>query len=161
MNFYSRLHLRAPGRGALGGRLRLPGPDGAGLTDNGWEIVPEAFGPLLREAAALGKPLLVTENGLADETDARRGLPSSGHTSGPSSRPPSREGLPVHGFFYWSLVDNYEWLDGFGPKFGLFSVDPRTLARRPRPSAEVFRQLGREFLAGPRPPADAQKSVHI
>jgi beta-glucosidase len=53
----------------------------------------------------------------------------------------------VHGYFHWSLVDNYEWLDGYGPKFGLYEVDRATMRRVPRPSVGVFRDLGREFLS--------------
>ncbi|MFI5180673.1 MAG: glycoside hydrolase family 1 protein [Thermoanaerobaculia bacterium] len=158
VNFYSRLHLRARGRSRLAANFSYRDRTGRGLTDNGWEIVPEAFGPLLSEAASLGKPLVVSENGLADGTDLRRAAFLREHAAAVTDA--VGQGIPVHGFFYWSLMDNYEWLDGFGPKFGLFSVQPGTLERRPRPSAAVFRELGRSFL-GQAPPADAQKSVHI
>ena len=57
--------------------------------------------------------------------------------------------VPVHGYLYWSLVDNYEWLDGFGPKFGLYELDRLSMSRRPRPSVETFRALGRQFLSRP------------
>ncbi len=157
VNFYSRLHLRSPGKERLAGDFAYHDPSGRGLTDNGWEIVPEAFGPLLREAATLGKPLLVTENGLADAADSRR--PSFLREHAAAVEKAVAEGVPVHGFFHWSLVDNYEWLDGFGPRFGLFSVDRETFERRPRPSARVFAELGRRFLANAGP--DAQVSVHI
>ncbi len=158
VNFYSRLHLRAPGRSRRAADFSYRDRTGRGLTDNGWEIVPEALGPLLAEAASLRKPLVLTENGLADATDSRRAAFLRDHAAAVAES--AENGIPVHGFFHWSLLDNYEWLDGFGPKFGLFSVDPRTLERRPRPSAALFRELGRTFL---RPPAleDAQKPVHI
>ena len=157
VNFYSRLHLRSPGKERFPGDFAYRDRSGQGLSDNGWEIVPEAFGPLLREAAALGKPLLVTENGLADAADSRR--PSFLRAHADVLDRAIAEGVPVHGFFHWSLLDNFEWLDGFGPRFGLFSVDRETFERRPRPSAGVFAELGRRFLgtAGP----DAQVSVHI
>jgi beta-glucosidase len=158
VNFYSRLHIRAPGRSLRTADFSYRDRTGRGLTDNGWEIVPEAFGPLLAEAASLGKPLVVSETGLADETDARRAGFLRAHVGAVDNA--IAKGIPVHGFFYWSLVDNYEWLDGFGPKFGLFALDPRTLARRPRPSVNVFRELSRKFLAASSP-VDAQKPVHI
>lgn len=157
VNFYSRLHLRSPGRKRFVGDFAYRDRTGRGLTDNGWEIVPEAFGPLLREAAATGKPLLVTENGLADAEDSRRSSFLRAHAD--TLEDAISEGLPVHGSFHWSLLDNYEWLDGFGPRFGLFSVDGKTFERRPRPSARVFSELGRRFLGGAAP--DAQVSVHI
>ncbi|MCM3876627.1 MAG: family 1 glycosylhydrolase, partial [Thermoanaerobaculia bacterium] len=71
------------------------------------------------------------------------------------------EGVDVAGYLHWSLLDNFEWLDGYGPKFGLFSVDPATFERHPRPSSEVFRELGKSFLGYAMPQSPAQKSVHI
>jgi beta-glucosidase/6-phospho-beta-glucosidase/beta-galactosidase len=49
----------------------------------------------------------------------------------------------VKGYFAWTLVDNFEWAAGYYPKFGFFSYDPDTLARRERPSAAVFRRIAR------------------
>ncbi len=144
VNFYSRLHLRCPGKRRLAGDFAYVDRSGSGLSDNGWEIVPEALGPLLREAATLGKPLLVTENGLADASDSRRASFLRAHAKAIDAA--IEEGVPVHGLFHWSLLDNFEWLDGYGPKFGLFEVDRQTFDRRPRPSAEVFRELGEAFL---------------
>ncbi|MBK5117759.1 MAG: family 1 glycosylhydrolase, partial [Thermoleophilia bacterium] len=49
----------------------------------------------------------------------------------------------ARGFFQWSLTDNLEWVYGFGPKFGLYSVDPKTLKRSPRPSARLYGRIAR------------------
>jgi beta-glucosidase/6-phospho-beta-glucosidase/beta-galactosidase len=49
----------------------------------------------------------------------------------------------VRGYFAWSLVDNFEWAAGYYPRFGFFSFDPDTLARRERPSAALFRRIAR------------------
>ncbi len=157
VNFYSRLHLRAPAGWRGTGGLSYRDGTGHGLTDNGWEVVPDALVPLLKEAARAGKPLLVTENGLADARDARRARFLRAHAGALDAA--VAHGLPVYGLFHWSLLDNFEWLDGFGPKFGLFEVDRRTLARRRRPSADVFAELGRRFLTGR--PDVAQEPVHI
>ncbi|MGZ7078312.1 MAG: glycoside hydrolase family 1 protein [Thermoanaerobaculia bacterium] len=123
VNFYSRLHLRCPGRKRTIGDFTYRDRSGHGLTDNGWEIAPDAFGPMLRDAAATGLPLIVSENGLADATDRMRGEFMCRHVD-ELLRVPS-----VHGYFHWSLLDNFEWLDGYGPKFGLVAVDRTTMAR--------------------------------
>ena len=145
VNFYSRLHLRFLGEGGRIGSFAYRDPHGRGLTDNGWEVVPEAFLPLLRECASIGKPLLVTENGLADADDRFRASFLEAHVAVLAEA--EREGIPVHGYLHWSLLDNFEWLDGWEPRFGLLALDRETLARRPRPSAETFRRLAGGYLA--------------
>ena len=139
VNFYSRLHLRCPGSERVIGDFAYRNA----TTDNGWEIVPEALEGLLAEAARAGRPLMVTENGLADASDRLRPAFIDTHLEAIE-----RSGVPVHGVLHWSLLDNYEWLDGFGPKFGLYEVDRRTFARRARPSVETFRRAGQRFLRG-------------
>src|ERR1051326_3766117 len=144
VNFYSRLHLRCPGSERMIGEFGYRDASGCGLTDNGWEIVPEALGGVLVEAARVGKPLMIVENGVADAADRCRPAFIEAHL-GAIARA-ARAGLDVHGYLHWSLLDNYEWLDGFGPKFGLYEVDRATMQRRPRPSVETFRRAGKRFL---------------
>ena len=144
VNYYSRLHLRFLGDGGRIGSFAYRDPRGRGLTDNGWEIVPEAFLPLLRECASIGKPLLVTENGLADAADAKRAAFLEEHVAVLADA--ESEGLPIHGYLHWSLVDNFEWIDGWKPRFGLLALDRASLARRPRPSVETFRCLASAYL---------------
>jgi beta-glucosidase len=146
VNFYSRLHIRCPGRERWIGDYRYDDRTGRGLTDNGWEIVPEALPRLLRIAGSSGLPVVVTENGLADADDRLRAAFIREHVD--AIREVQRQGTDVRGYFHWSLVDNYEWLDGYEPRFGLFEVDRESMTRRARPSADVFRQLGQEFLRG-------------
>lgn len=145
VNFYSRLHMRCPGRRRFSGDFEYRDRSGRGLTDNGWEIVPEALTEMLLEASRIGLPLFVTENGLADADDSRRAAFLSDHVI--AIEEAERRGVEVAGYLHWSLLDNYEWLDGYGPKFGLFSVERATVERRPRPSAVRFAELGRRFLA--------------
>lgn len=144
VNYYSRLHLRCPGRERWVGDFAYRDASGHGLTDNGWEIVPAALETMLREASAAGFPLVITENGLADADDRLRPMFLRAHAE--AIERVEQRGVPVHGYFHWSLVDNYEWLDGFGPKFGLYAVDRTTMTRSPRSSVEVFRRLGEQFL---------------
>ena len=143
INFYSRLHMRFPGRTRMIGDFDYHDRSGHGLTDNGWEIAPDVLGGLIDEAAQSGLPLLITENGMADATDRLR--PAFIRMHAEEIRKAEARGIPIHGYFHWSLLDNYEWLDGYEPKFGLYAVDRATMERTPRPSVEVFRELGREF----------------
>lgn len=147
VNFYSRLHMRFPGTKRFTGDFEYRDRSGRGLTDNGWEIVPEELTGMLVEAARTGLPLMITENGLADADDSHRAAFMADHVAAVEEA--ERRGVPVAGYLHWSLVDNYEWLDGYGPKFGLFEVDRKTRQRRPRASAALFRQLGERFLARP------------
>lgn len=144
VNYYSRLHLRFLGAAGRIGAFAYRDPAGRGLTDNGWEVFPEGLLPLLRECASIGRPLLVTENGVADAADRFRARFLEEHVS--VLEEAEREGLPVHGYLHWSLVDNFEWLDGWGPRFGLLDLERETLARRLRPSAEAFRLLASAYL---------------
>ncbi|HYL53241.1 MAG TPA: family 1 glycosylhydrolase, partial [Acidimicrobiia bacterium] len=85
--------------------------------------------------------LYVTENGLGHDNDERRiayvrdALEGVGRSLD--------DGLDVRGYFFWSLLDNFEWALGYGPKFGLVEVDRRTFARTPKPSAKWFGGLAR------------------
>jgi beta-glucosidase len=159
VNYYSRLHVTCPAPTRVLSRFAYRDPRGRGLTDNGWEIAPESFGPLLRDASALGLPVLVTENGLADGGDTKRPEFLRAHVE--ALLEAERAGVPVAGYLHWSLVDNFEWLDGYGPKFGLYALDPETLERRPRPSVAVFHELGKSFLGVGLPDRHAQKPVQI
>jgi len=147
VNYYSRLHFRSPGKERVVGDFHYRDRSGRGLTDNGWEVVPEKLGAMLMEASQSGFPLVVTENGIADATDTMRVAFLEAHAR--EIAVVEARGVPIHGYFHWSLLDNYEWLDGYGPRFGLYEVDRTTMQRTARPSVETFRELGRKFLSVP------------
>ena len=111
-------------------------------TDFGWDIYPEGLGIVLAEVAPYGLPVIVTENGIADASDANRGRFVLEHLF-ELGRARDRLGLEVLGYFYWSLLDNFEWADGFCPRFGLASVDRATARRGVRPSAEIYAAAAR------------------
>ena len=159
VNFYSRLHVRFPAATRVLTQFAYRDRFSRGLTDNGWEIAPEAFAPLLVEAGRLGLPVLVTENGIADARDALRPDFLRSHLAALAEA--EAAGVRIAGYLHWSLLDNFEWLDGYGPKFGLYSVDRDTFERTERPSAGVFRELGKSFLRLAMPKTHAQKPVQI
>jgi beta-glucosidase len=109
-------------------------PPGAELTLAGYEYYPEALANTIRWAhAAIGKPVYVTESGIATRDDARRIAYMDRALDG--VRACLDEGIPVHSYLYWSLLDNFEWTSGYGVPFGLAAVDRTTFRRTPRPSA--------------------------
>ncbi len=98
----------------LGGRR-----DGKPRTGMGWEVVPEAFCPVvLRYAQDYKKPVYITENGMAASPEITREQYLRGHLS--SLAQAVRDGADVRGYFHWSLMDNYEW-GSYRPRFGLFT----------------------------------------
>ena len=111
-------------------------------SDFGSEIYPDGLAAVLKTAASYRLPLSVTENGIADARDALRPRYLVQHLR--VLQRAIADGVDVRGYVAWSLTDNLEWVAGYTPKFGLYSFDPRTLARRPRTaSVAVFRSVAR------------------
>jgi len=111
---------------------------GAPVSDLGWEIFPEGLERALLECGAYGLPLVITENGLADEADRWR--PDFVRASLAAMDRARSRGANVQGYFHWSLMDNFEWADGHEGRFGLYAVDfeyPEG-PRMKRPSAGVY-----------------------
>lgn len=102
----------------------------------GWEVHARGLLAVLRRFSSYGLPLLVTENGLATDDEERRSVVLAEHLSALAAA--VEEGIDVRGYFYWTLVDNYEWALGMRPHFGLAALDPVTLDRLPRPTARLF-----------------------
>ncbi len=111
------------------------------VNDMGWYMEPEGIYPLiLRAWSRFKKPIFITENGLADAHDQHRQWWIE-ETIIAMERAIS-EGVDLRGYFHWSLLDNFEWQDGWWPKFGLVHVDrERGMKRTPRPSALWFGKL--------------------
>jgi beta-glucosidase/6-phospho-beta-glucosidase/beta-galactosidase len=110
----------------------------------GSEIDADGFGAVLREAAQYGKPLIVTENGMADSTDSQRPGFLVRHLDQVARVAAEKPlGVPLIGFYEWSLTDNYEWSAGYRPKFGLYSFSASTLRRTARGSAATFGQIAK------------------
>lgn len=108
------------------------------LNDVGFYMEPEGLYPLLlRTWARYKKPIFITENGLADETDEYRRWWIE--ESLVAMEKAISEGVDLRGYFHWSLLDNFEWSFGWWPKFGLVKVDrEHDMKRTIRPSARWF-----------------------
>jgi beta-glucosidase len=152
INFYTEERVRFDSR-ALATLLVSPDPDPtAPRSSSGWSIDAGAF---RRALVGLWRefrlPLLVTENGVADEDDELRAGFVADHLH--AAMEAVGEGVDVRGYLYWTGFDNFEWLEGYGMRFGLVAVDRATLQRRPKPSAAVFAEICRSRMVPPGPPA--------
>ena len=125
---------------------------GADLTDLGWEIYPEGMGRIIDKVHDRYPKLSIylTENGMADATDVKRIPFVREHLKEISSQ--IKNGVKVEGYCHWTLNDNFEWAEGYAPKFGLFALEPGTLKRIPKPSAALFSSLIQETKQNPDKP---------
>jgi beta-glucosidase len=110
-------------------------------SDLGWQICPEGIYHVLKRLKKYKKPILVTENGLADAQDIHRAKFIREHIRWLEKA--IMDGADVRGYFHWSLLDNLEFVElrGFWPRFGLVEVDYKTLERRIRPSAWEYKRI--------------------
>ena len=146
INLYFGSRVKA---GADGKPEKVPAPPDAPRTHYGWTIDPDLlyWAPKwLHER--YGKPIAVTENGMAraDKPDA------DGRVRDPERAAfirgylrnylrAGREGVPLAGYFHWSLLDNWEFTSGFTEQFGLVYVDRQTLKRTVKDSAQTYREI--------------------
>jgi beta-glucosidase len=132
---YSRTRLDENGRAV--------GPEeGVETLDMGYEYWPQAIEAAIRHAAEVsGCPVYVTENGIGTTDDEQRIRYVTGALEGVGRC--LDDGLDVRGYFYWSLLDNFEWAFGYRPRFGLVAVDRTTQHRTIKPSATWLGQIAR------------------
>ena len=139
VNYYTRVHIRFNPFKRMGVELRHRDIDGYGLTDMGWEIHPHGLEKVLRYASKLGVPMIITENGIATRDDRKKIKFMKRHID--ILEKCIKNGMDVRGYFYWSLIDNYEWLQGLDARFGLYKVDFNTLKRKPTNAALYYSYL--------------------
>lgn len=134
INYY---YSQAPGPISL---IAGPSRRGKKFTMMGWRIDPEGlYKEIQRVATRYGKPMMITENGIATLDDAKREWYIQNHLAAIGRA--IRDGYDVRGYFAWSLADNYEWHWGYKAKFGLATMDPSTKDRILKPSAKKFAQI--------------------
>lgn len=118
-------------------------PEDAETTLTGWEYYPAALGEAVRHTAEVvggDVAILVTENGIATDDDARRIDYTTGALQGLAAA--MADGIDVRGYLHWSALDNYEW-GSYAPTFGLIGFDPETFERQAKPSAAWLGALAR------------------
>ncbi len=121
---------------------RLPPPPGAKLNYMGAEIYPPSLAGAVRYAYAETKlPVIVTEHGVGTDDDSIRAALIPAALA--ELKRAMDEGVPVKGYVHWSLLDNFEWISGYRPHFGLVAVDRTTFRRTPKPSAAVLGAIAR------------------
>jgi beta-glucosidase len=147
VNYYNRQIVRAGPETGYPTHVR---PESGTFTDMNWEVYPEAFYELLTRLQREYTPgrLFVTENGAAYDDvrihdgsvrDPERQSYLESHLI--ACRRAIRDGVPLAGYFAWSLLDNFEWAYGYQKRFGLVYVDYPTLERIPKSSFEWYRRL--------------------
>jgi beta-glucosidase len=142
INYYFRYFVHASPGADRGVTLR-PGPgmrSELGGDPPPGDAHPEGLLRLMRQVHHRYRlPIYVTEGGIADAKGTMRGALIRGHVE--ALHRALAEGIPVRGYFHWSLMDNFEWDKGYRPRFGLYRVDRETLERTPAPGADVFAAL--------------------
>jgi beta-glucosidase len=120
-----------------------PRPElGVETTLMGYEFWPEALEATIRQASAVAKvPVIVTESGIGTDRDDRRIEYVRRALNGVARC--IEDGIDIRGYYYWSLLDNFEWNSGYRPTFGLIAVDRATQERTPKPSAQWLGTIAR------------------
>ena len=129
-------------RSRYGREGMLPPEDGVEVTQMGYEFWPQCVEACIRYGVAVtGLPALVTENGIGTDDDSRRIAYLAEALAG--LRQCIEDGIDVRGYCQWSLLDNFEWMLGYRPTFGIVGVDRETQERAPKPSAAWLGEIAR------------------
>ena len=143
LNYYTRQYvafdLSIPGE-LFGRRFFLPGAE---LSSNGYIAnSPQGMFQALQWARQFNLPILITENGVEDREDQLRPRYLIQHLH--QVWRAANFNFPIKGYFFWTLVDNFEWERGWTQRFGLYELDVETQARRKRRSADLYAEICRE-----------------
>jgi beta-glucosidase len=126
----------------VGPTSNMPDPPGTEVTQMGYAYAPQALEAVIRMVATqTRRPIYVTENGIGTEDDTRRVAFIKRAVEGVQNC--LADGIDLRSYIHWSLLDNWEWTRGYGPKFGLVAVDRQSFARTPKPSASYLGQVAK------------------
>ncbi len=141
LNYYSRAVLKS--QFSLTEPLVPACKPGEIMTDMPYAIYPQGLYDALMDLHETGMPIYVTENGIADHGDNRRQIWIQTYTD--ALLHAKEDGVDVRGYYYWSLLDNYEWDFGWKMQFGLVGVDRETKERTIKPSAWLYADIIRRY----------------
>jgi beta-glucosidase len=150
LNYYGRDYVRADLGDPSLSRQYVPAD--RPKSSLGWDLYPEGFERILVRMGAWGLPIYVTENGTSDFTGTDRSRFLRSHLYALDQA--RARGVDIRGYLHWSLVDNFEWAEGYDAPFGLFGVDwnDPTRARVPTCSVNTFQQAARNLGLTPGDP---------
>ncbi len=139
INYYTRGFVRTD-LGSASFSQMYSGP-GRATNDLGWDLYPDGLYSFLKRFNDYGWPMVITENGIATTDAAARSLYLRRHMW--AIERAISDGVKLQGYIHWTLLDNFEWAQGFSARFGLFSVDyANNRARNSTASVEDFRKMG-------------------
>lgn len=129
-------------RAIWGAEGKRPAPDGAMRNAGGSEIyLPSLSGAVRYAHSRCPRPIFVTEHGVDTKDDSQRCAMIAGALEGLHAA--ISEGVPVLGYIHWSLIDNFEWFQGYKPRYGLHNLDRQTFRRTAKPSAHLLGKIAR------------------
>lgn len=151
LNYYTRDHVRADlGDPSLSKQYV---PADRPTNDLDWELYPEGMFLMLERFAREGLPLYITENGMPDNSAEGDRRPRVLRAHLAAVELAREKGIDVRGYLHWSLLDNFEWAEGYEPRFGLFKVDFASAekTRTPTQAVGTFREIARNAGLAPTP----------
>lgn len=138
IHYYVRMNVKA----TFGGpRQWVTHHDSAIKTDMGWGVYPRGIYEVTQKLRSKNLPIYITENGLADARDVHRAEFILKHLGWLHES--IEDGADIRGYFHWSLFDNFEWSEGYWPKFGLIAVNRTNQERTIRDSAKLYGRIAK------------------
>jgi beta-glucosidase len=137
INYYYRLYVNFRFNLKLPFEFKFKEKAKEGHSDLGWENHSKGLYKIAKKLRSTNKPIIITENGIATNEDEKRIDYLKAHFA--TLKKIHKKGIPLRGYFYWSFLDNYEWLEGKNARFGLIDVDYKNNNKRSiKPSGHFF-----------------------
>ena len=136
LNYYCREFSKFKG---LVGQESDYKPKGQRQNYLGWNVYSQGFYKLLKRLKRYNLPIIITENGTAESQDSFYEDFLINHLKNLARA--IKDGVDIRGYMWWSLMDNFEWDKGFGPRFGLTEIDYSTFERKLKPFAYTYGKI--------------------